>query len=356
MVKRSAVLATIIGSLAFIATVAIVGIFTQRDAQRKKDQEFTSLVDSTVFPRANPRLIKELIDAGAYSQDFTGNQFTNYTYILIKAALTGVDPTLGTYRIQLTFSPCGDFVDLEKLAVGRSGVLATPLSISFDSKMYRFPAGSPMNSQEFSAPFESGDVNNYPLDRYVAKEIFITGEFYNQFANATQPVPILVIFKAPILTFAVTVDTLKDLTEPIPTGSFIQLDFSATRTATNIFFSCFVMIIMWALSLLAFTMGSTLWMRARKVEGGVISITMGLIFSLPGIRNTQPGSPPIGCNADVMSFFWAMLLAACTASMLLVNYIMTSIFDIELKKAVVVKPIEKMDPVAAPASPRVNPV
>jgi hypothetical protein len=46
-----------------------------------------------------------------------------------------------------------------------------------------------------------------------------------------------------------------------------------------------------------------------------------MIFALPAIRNVQPGSPPIGCTADYLGFFWALLLVTAGAMILLLNYI-----------------------------------
>lgn len=67
---------------------------------------------------------------------------------------------------------------------------------------------------------------------------------------------------------------------------------------------------MWTLSLTVLTLAATLWFRDRKVEAGTIAVASGLLFALPAIRNVQSGAPPLGCTADVSSFFWCMPLVA----------------------------------------------
>jgi hypothetical protein len=42
-----------------------------------------------------------------------------------------------------------------------------------------------------------------------------------------------------------------------------------------------------------------------------------MLFALPAIRNIMPGSPPIGCTADVVGFFWNIAIISTAAIMLL---------------------------------------
>ncbi|KAI8848887.1 hypothetical protein BC829DRAFT_417321 [Chytridium lagenaria] len=93
-----------------------------------------------------------------------------------------------------------------------------------------------MASQDFTGHFETGDINMYPFDRYAATSLFITGEFINPGTNVTLPVPIAFTFTAPVLTYAVRADKVKDLSGDVLGGFFIQLDFNVMRSVTTIFF------------------------------------------------------------------------------------------------------------------------
>jgi hypothetical protein len=45
-----------------------------------------------------------------------------------------------------------------------------------------------------------------------------------------------------------------------------------------------------------------------------------MLFALPAVRNTQPGSPPIGITMDVVGFFWNLGLVTVAALVLLYRY------------------------------------
>ncbi|KAI8848041.1 hypothetical protein BC829DRAFT_394926 [Chytridium lagenaria] len=309
------------------AVVVVVGVFNGKEGQRKKGLEFDSLEVNTDFPTSSQQFNNNDIEAVLTEKGFIGEFYKNcasYNYVIVEAKITNLDLVNGIYKIKLDFSPCGDFIDRSKVSVGKSLVLGMPLRISFDNKIYNFSAGTPMASQDFQTTFDAGDINNYPFDKYTAEDLYTEGTYNDpNSSNRTTPVPIALYFNGALLTHH-----LKDesTTNP-PKGDIIRLDFNVSRSLTTIFFSTLVMVIMWVLSLLAFTLAVTLWMRGRKVEPPTIAFSIALIFALPGIRNTQPGTPPIGCTADAVSFFWAMSLSAATAACLMINYILKYNFD-----------------------------
>ncbi|KAJ3205464.1 hypothetical protein HDU67_008829 [Dinochytrium kinnereticum] len=329
--KKYQSLIVLAGIAVCLATVvSVVGVFNKREGEKKKTAEFNSLEPGTNFPKSNVELTpEELGDIGLTNADLEQNPCVSHTFVIIQASVTNLDLVNGAYKLKLDFNPCGAFVDRQKVVVGKSSVLGTPLKISFDNKIYNFAAGVPMASQDFSSNFDTGDINNYPFDKYTVKELYTEGEIGNRTALDTELISIALFFNAGLLTYSVGVDTLKDISrEDALSGHIVQLDFSVVRSVTTVFFSGLVMAIMWCLSLLAFTLAVTLWIRGRKVEPPTIAFSIALMFALPGIRNTQPGTPPIGCTADVVSFFWAMSLTAVTASLLIINYIVKYNFDL----------------------------
>jgi hypothetical protein len=78
---------------------------------------------------------------------------------------------------------------------------------------------------------------------------------------------------------------------------------------------------MWVLSLLILALAASIYLRDRKVEPPTIAFVTGMLFALPAVRNVQPGVPGIGSTADVVGFFWNMMMVALAAALLLVNYI-----------------------------------
>jgi hypothetical protein len=56
----------------------------------------------------------------------------------------------------------------------------------------------------------------------------------------------------------------------------------------------------------------------------VSQLILHFFFALPAMRNTLPGSPPVGNVFDTASFFWSMLLVATSVILLLLNYVVTT--------------------------------
>jgi hypothetical protein len=84
------------------------------------------------------------------------------------------------------------------------------------------------------------------------------------------------------------------------------------RAATTKFFSFFVMIMMWGLTIAVLLLTLSVVLRGRKVELAMFSFTAALLFAFATVRNAQPGTPPIGTYSDFISFFWAeVIIALC---------------------------------------------
>ncbi|KAJ3094801.1 hypothetical protein HDU97_007558 [Phlyctochytrium planicorne] len=312
-----------------VTAVALSGFYNSKESKRKRSDFQISFDPSheESFPAA-----KSVVGGDSTSPDEYDNDFINLcryrSFINVDVSVINMDFAAGTYKLKLDFFPCGDYVDKTNPHIGKSTVLGVPVKLSFDNKIYNFTSGGPMNTQEFTASFDSGDINNYPVDRYTATDLFIEAEVTNKNATAPLQVPLLVTFSASLLTYTVKLIALQDFLSPNnPSYETIVLAFKASRAITTIFFSGLIMTIMWGLSLLAVFLAITLWLRGRKVEPPTIAFSIALMFALPNIRNTQPGSPPVGCTADVVSYFWAMVLSAITAGLLLVNYIVKYNYD-----------------------------
>jgi hypothetical protein len=52
------------------------------------------------------------------------------------------------------------------------------------------------------------------------------------------------------------------------------------------------------------------FLRPREPVPPTIGFSIGLLFALPAMRNTQPEVPPIGVAVDVLGFFWNMSITA----------------------------------------------
>ncbi|KAJ3314775.1 hypothetical protein HDU76_002359, partial [Blyttiomyces sp. JEL0837] len=155
------------------------------------------------------------------------------------------------------------------------------------------------------------DVNSYPFEHYMSDLLQVTATYVMLSGNKStvETAPISMVFEGNLQTWNVEVPKLSDLDND---GATLELQLKYSRSGTTQFFSVLIMVIMWALSIWSITLATTLWTRDRKVEPPTLAVSISLLFALPAVRNTQPGVPAIGCTADVVSFFWAMVLAACS--------------------------------------------
>lgn len=91
---------------------------------------------------------------------------------------------------------------------------------------------------------------------------------------------------------------------------------------------------MWVLSASTLILALVVRASGNKVEPSMIGFIIGILFALPQIRNSQPGAPPIGTTADVVGFFWNMLMISVAAVLLISNYISKT-------KAAIAKPAKQ---------------
>lgn len=94
--------------------------------------------------------------------------------------------------------------------------------------------------------------------------------------------------------------------------SYVGIEMKIARSSTVVFFSVFVMVLMWSVTIAVMFMTLSIFLRGRKIELAMFSFLAALLFAFAAVRNSQPGVPPIGAYSDFISFFWAeVILAMC---------------------------------------------
>ena len=143
---------------------------------------------------------------------------------------------------------------------------------------------------EVDLPFAvvESTANKYPFDKYVIAGTFV---FRNQ--NGTATFPSHVVMDASIDTWSLIDSGLYDIgTAQDPENqqyvNTVAVYLEYRRGPVLIVFSIFLGLLMWLLSLSAFTMSSLIWLRGRKVEPPTIAVVGALLFALPAMRNVQP--------------------------------------------------------------------
>jgi Domain of unknown function (DUF4436) len=160
-----------------------------------------------------------------------------------------------------------------------------------------FPAGRPAPAQDLDLSMYGGTVSDYPFDGYDAQIGF----------GATmdgQAVPISMTFGDidPFFHIATTDGGYQN--------DAVELTVHVSRAQGTKFLAGFMMVVMWALALSVLGGAWILVSRKRGLVWPALGWMAATLFALAGLRNTAPGSPPIGCVLDYASFFWAELLTA----------------------------------------------
>ncbi|KAI8926399.1 hypothetical protein BC831DRAFT_456557 [Entophlyctis helioformis] len=241
--------------------------------------------------------------AGIGVRDVSGSPVNG---VLLLCNVTSIDPSTLSYKTHFEVVPIGSMAT----GTGLFRRFATPLEIIVNGITFNIAANQPGQPKDFSFNFIAGDPNNYPFDKYEHRLVVSVTA-----ANSTRPVPVAMSVSGSIQAWTVNFDD---------SGSDVGLlavQITAKRSFTTMFFSMFVFIMMWILSITVFSLAMSVWIRDRKVEPPTIGVTSSLLFALPALRNSQPGAPVIGCTADVAGFFWCVAIVATSAFLLMINYV-----------------------------------
>ncbi|KAI8615873.1 hypothetical protein BC830DRAFT_1168238 [Chytriomyces sp. MP71] len=220
-------------------------------------------------------------------------------------------------QVSSSFIPCGEVLShsLQSLTLKFVGsmnlgafvssfddfdsFIATNMSILVNADTFNFANGAVMSNKTSNIYIE-GDANSYPLDTFT-----VTFNVRGTFGPNNQKLPIIVfLFGAP-LGYSLNLNVAGTAT-----NTAASLTVSAKRNPTTIAFALAIMLLMWAMSLLAIALAYSVWTikKDKKVELPFIIFTVALLFAMPTIRNAMPNAPPIGVLADQMVTGWAMLL------------------------------------------------
>ncbi|KAG1663316.1 hypothetical protein FOA52_006275 [Chlamydomonas sp. UWO 241] len=91
----------------------------------------------------------------------------------------------------------------------------------------------------------------------------------------------------------------------------ISLAITVRRSGSIIFFSIFIVLLMWAISLGFFVLALRYSLSDdEEVAYDVPALAVGLLFALPFVRAVQPDVPTVGIAIDMLGFFFNMLLIA----------------------------------------------
>jgi hypothetical protein len=267
-------------------------------------------------------------------------------HIEVDVKLISIDPNKGDIVARLEFLPKGNLTKDEGMTLARD--LKMFVNSATGKQELEFPKGKRMNPTEVVVNMYDGLVTDYPFDRHRAflEFYFLPGKESGKdkpaegaaskpaeaaptptpeapaagdekkeegekkpekAAESDDEIAIGVDFFGSIPGFKIDAEKSKESTE-----DYVGIDMTIARAGTTKFFSFFVMAMMWGLTIGVVCLTLSCVLRGRKVELAMFSFTAALLFAFAAVRNSQPGTPPIGTYSDFISFFWAeVIIAMC---------------------------------------------
>ncbi len=287
----------------------------------------------------------------------SGERDPNHVEVFVK--LVAVDPIKGDASARLEFVPHGDLTTDNGNTVSRDIKLF--INSATGKQEHVFEHGKRMNPVDVTMNLYDGAVTDYPFDYHKAYlEMYLEGVTKEkkeggkaeaaappaqsptpaatpapqgedddedqperqhaqaapktEQADAETSIPIGVDFYGSIPGMKIRAEKTAQTDEDL-----VGVDMDFERASTVKFFSIFVMVVMWGVTIVVLLMTLAIVMRGRKVEVGMFSFLAALLFAFVTVRNAQPGSPPIGSYSDYLSFFWAeIIIALCLLSIVAV--------------------------------------
>jgi hypothetical protein len=210
----------------------------------------------------------------------------------------------GDISVRLTFTPHGSLLSADGVTLSRD--LLLDINAGAGKHAYEFKKGKRMDPVEAIVEIYDGELTEYPFDKHEAEL-----SFYFEPAGAAaategeKGIPVALELNGSVSGLRIYADYAKENTD-----DHVVIDISLARAPTAIFFSIFIMIIMWALTCGVVFLVFRVLAGHRKIEIGMFSFLGALLFAFPALRNSQPGTPPIGTLSDFLAFFWAEVLIA----------------------------------------------
>lgn len=173
-----------------------------------------------------------------------------------------------------------------------------------------FPAGRAAAAQDLDISLFGGTVSDYPFDGYNADVTFAA-------SVDNQVVPVSMTFGDidPFFHIAAVDGTYEH--------SVADLTVHVSRAQGTKFLAGFMMVVMWALAVSVLGGAWILVSRRRGLVWPALGWMAATLFALAGLRNTAPGTPPIGCVLDYAAFFWSELLTAVGVVMVVAMGVLT---------------------------------
>lgn len=222
--------------------------------------------------------------------------------LAVKATVRNVDAIAGEATVRLVPSAptdgAGELFD--------NGVLTEEVSLGVNDaageNVRVLPAGRPPGALIVTVPLTGSRVTRYPLDTYEA--VILVQARLGDSDEDTVPVALTVSTDDPL--FAISAE------EVTASSSAATVTLQVERRATVIGWAVFFIVLCWMLAIAAASIAWVTVVRGIPAPAWSWAFLIGILFALPPLRTSLPGSPPGGSLVDFAAFYWAVGIVAFT--------------------------------------------
>ncbi len=214
----------------------------------------------------------------------------------VYARIISLDPLQGDAKLRLVILPQGKLC--QGFSCARTLRLLAPGAIKASG-----PGETVFEKGRMPTPVDltysmDGQANDYPFDIHTALITIAINQ-----TNPEHPVPFVLWFRGNMPGYSISLQPLNGL----PPG-ISAVNLTVTRSATVVKSATAGMVVMWAIGIgvvALIILMLTGWYNVRMP-----ALFAALLFGLFSLRNSLPGTPPIGTYSDFLAFLWVQGIVA----------------------------------------------
>jgi hypothetical protein len=246
-------------------------------------------------------LTLQYMDFGKDSYYKTGNvqlvQSSSPDQIKIDLRIQYRDLAKRVIRYYIAFQPTGSNYN------NITNLWSKNIEINLIHEILRFENGSDVKHIAFDAPLKTGNLRDYPFDRYLSDIGFEAVD-----ADTRELIPVTVN------AFVYSQNTLFEFNiSRDPTDSSYDsdvFDIVLSRNPIVFIFCTFNFLVNWALTIIILNIALNSIIYNRDVPPPLIPLGVLSLFALPNVRKSMPEIPEIGCAIDFLGFIWCEIILA----------------------------------------------
>jgi len=231
--------------------------------------------------------------------------------VVVQLTVDSVDPGRGVMRVRIGLQPGSLAVPADGVAVFSNIGTVPVIRVRTDGIV-------PDTTAEI--PLLTGDVVDYPFDKYTAQIVFgaVAGS-ETTLAEAQQKAALPVAVNGFVSTAGFDISA-----SAVNEDDLARVDLGVERWRSTRVWVTAMMVLYWLLGASAIAVALAVSLSDRPWESRHLAWLGSMIFALAAFRTAAPGSPPIGTFFDYVSFFWAEGLVALALVEMIVFYMVVS--------------------------------